>query len=91
MTAIGNKRTLQGYLAGVCAMALAGCATTMAEPAPTPATGAAQTSAPQASADIGTGGRGGQDYSSRCRHVQQCAQLTLRCRHRAVQHRQIGG
>ena len=54
MTAIGNKRTLQGYLAGVCAMALAGCATTMAEPAPTPATGAAQTSAPQASADIGT-------------------------------------
>ena len=31
-----------------------------------------------ASADIGTGGRGGQDYSSRCRHVQQCAQLCWR-------------
>ena len=49
MMAIGNKRTRQGYLAGACALALAGCATTMAEPAPTPAA-----SAPQASADIGT-------------------------------------
>ena len=53
--AIGNKRTMQGYLAGVCALALAGCATTMGEPRPaTASTSSQQVSAPQASADIGT-------------------------------------
>ena len=53
--AIGNKRTMRGYLTGVCALALAGCATTMGEPRPaTASTSSQQVSAPQASADIGT-------------------------------------